>query len=170
MLDWGITQIGVFGIVALIASVLFSWLGGKVDSRFGPKPVIIVAICVLMVVCLIIVGMSRTQFWGIPLAAGSGLPDIVFFICGAFIGGMGGVVQASSRSLMVRHSDPASSTEYFGLYGLSGRATAFLAPSLIGLMTTMTGSARLGISPVIALFAIGLVLLIWVKPNGERAA
>lgn len=168
VLDWGITQIGIFGIVALIASVLFSWLGGKFDSRFGPKPVIIAAIWVLILVCLIIVGMSRTQFWGIPLAPGSGLADIVFFVCGAFIGGMGGIVQASSRSLMVRHSDPASPTEYFGLYGLSGRATAFLAPSLIGLATTMTGSARLGISPVIALFAIGLVLLIWVKPNGER--
>ena len=89
-------------------------------------------------------------------------------ICGVFIGGMGGVVQSASRSLMVRHTNIASSTEYFGLYGMSGRATAFLAPLLIGIVTTMTGSARIGISPVLVLFFVGLVLLIWVKAEGEN--
>jgi MFS transporter, UMF1 family len=33
----------------------------------------------------------------------------------------------------------------------------------------MTGSARFGLAPLIALFLIGLVLLIWVKPQGEQA-
>jgi len=86
------------------------------------------------------------------------------------IGGLGGTLQAASRSLMVRHTDPAAPTENFGLYGLSGRATAFLAPALIGLVTSMTGSARLGVSPVIFLFLIGLVLLHWVKAAGDRQA
>jgi UMF1 family MFS transporter len=170
VLDWQITQIGIFGIVALVASVVFSWLGGRFDEKIGPKPVIIAAIWVLIGVCITVVSMSREVFFGIPLAPGSNLPDIVFFICGALIGGMGGVVQASSRSLMVRHSDPASPTEYFGLYGLSGRATSFLAPMLIGLATVWTESPRLGVSPVILLFGIGLVLLIWVKPEGDRRA
>ncbi|MDK3071523.1 MFS transporter [Sedimentitalea sp. JM2-8] len=169
VLNWEITQIGIFGIVALISSVIFSWLGGRVDRRIGPKPVIKGAIWVLMAVCIVIVSMSRTQIMGIPLAPGSTLPDLVFFGCGVLIGGMGGVVQSASRSLMVRHSDPASPTEYFGLYGLSGRATAFIAPSLIGAVTAATGSARLGISPVIGLFALGLFLLIWVKPEGDRS-
>lgn len=168
VLNWEITQIGIFGIVALISSVIFSFFGGKVDKRLGPKPVIIGAIWVLILVCITIVSMSRTQFFGMPLAEGSSLPDMVFFGCGVLIGGMGGVVQSASRSLMVRHSDPAAPTEYFGLYGLSGRATAFIAPSLIGLVTALTQNARLGISPVIALFAIGLILLIWVKPEGDQ--
>ena len=112
---------------------------------------------------------SFTAVVGLPLAEGSNLPDLVFFGCGVLIGGMGGVVQSASRSLMVRHSDPTSPTEYFGLYGLSGRATAFIAPSLIGVVTAATGSARIGISPVIALFALGLFLLIWVKPDGDRS-
>ncbi|MEM9549751.1 MAG: MFS transporter [Pseudomonadota bacterium] len=170
VLEWEITQIGIFGIVALVASVLFSWVGGRLDSRIGPKPVIVGAIWVLIGVCVIVVAMSRESFFGMPLAPGSSLPDTVFFVCGALIGGMGGVVQAASRSLMVRHSDPASPTEYFGLYGLSGRATAFVAPALIGVVTTATGSARLGISPIIGLFLIGLVLLVWVKPDGDRHA
>jgi UMF1 family MFS transporter len=84
------------------------------------------------------------------------------------IGGMGGTLQAASRTLMVRHADPETPTESFGLYGLSGRATAFIAPAMIGLVTTWTGSARLGVSPLLALFLIGLILLVWVKPDGEK--
>jgi MFS transporter, UMF1 family len=167
VLEWQITQIGIFGIVALISSVIFSYLGGKWDRRFGPKPVIIAAIWVLIAVCVIIVSMSRTQILGMTLPEGSNLPDIVFFGCGILIGGMGGIVQSASRSLMVRHSDPEAPTEYFGLYGLSGRATAFIAPFLIALVTTITESARLGVSPIAFLFIVGLILLHWVSPNGE---
>ncbi len=168
VLDWSITEIGIFGIVALISSVIFSYLGGKADRRFGPKPVIIAAIWVLIFVCITLVSMSRDQAFGIPLAEGSTLPDTVFFILGALIGGMGGVLQSASRSLMVRHSDPDAPTEYFGLYGLSGRATSFIAPMLIGIVTAVTENARLGLSPVILLFVIGLVLLSWVKAKGEK--
>lgn len=168
VLGWGITQIGIFGIVALISSALFAWLGGKADRRHGPKPVIIGAILVLILVCITVVSMSRTTLFGFALPDGSGLPDLIFFGCGVLIGGMGGVLQSASRSLMVRHCDPAAPTESFGLYGLSGRATAFIAPALVGMVTTATGSARLGVSPVVALFVVGLVLLIWVKAEGER--
>ena len=168
VLDWELTQIGVFGIVALISSALFCWIGGKIDKRTGPKPVIIFCITVLIGVCIVIVNMSRETLFGIPLAEGSGLPDMIFFTCGALIGGLGGVLQASSRTLMVRHTDPKTPTENFGLYGLSGRATAFIAPALIGLTTAATGSARLGVSPVIVLFLIGLILLRWVKAEGDQ--
>lgn len=169
VLDWDLTAIGVFGIVAALAAALFTWIGGRLDARFGPKPVIVAAILVLTFVCLTIVLMDRTMIYGIPLAEGSRLPDITFFGCGLLIGGFGGILQAASRTLMARHADPEQATEAFGLYGLSGRATAFLAPMLIGIVTTMTGSARLGVAPVIALFLLGLVLLRWVKPDGDRA-
>jgi UMF1 family MFS transporter len=33
----------------------------------------------------------------------------------------------------------------------------------------VTQNARLGISPIVALFIIGLILLIWVNPKGEQA-
>lgn len=69
---------------------------------------------------------------------------------------------------MVRHTDPEAPTESFGLYGLSGRATAFLAPALIGVVTLATGSARLGVSPVVGLFVLGLILLTWVKAEGDQ--
>lgn len=129
---------------------------------------IIAAIWGLIAVCVTVVGMDRSQIFGIPLPEGSILPDVVFFGCGVLIGGLGGTLQAASRTLMVRHTDPAAPTENFGLYGLSGRATAFLAPALIGTVTALTGSARLGVSPVILLFLIGLLLLRWVKPTGDQ--
>ncbi|KIC35798.1 MFS transporter [Leisingera sp. ANG-M7] len=168
VLGWQITLIGVFGIVAALAATLFCWIGGKADRKFGPKPVIILSILVLSLVCLTIVSMSRDQIFGISLPEGSKLPDAVFFGCGVLIGGFGGILQSASRSLMVRHTDPAKATESFGLYGLSGRATAFLAPMMIGVATTVTGSARLGITPVIGLFLIGLVLLLWVQGEGDQ--
>jgi UMF1 family MFS transporter len=168
VLNWSITSVGIFGIVGAISAALFSWAGGKVDKRLGPKPVIIAAIWGLIAVCVTVVGMDRTQIFGVSLREGSTLPDVVFFGCGVLIGGLGGTLQAASRTLMARHTDPAAPTENFGLYGLSGRATAFLAPGLIGVVTALTGSARLSVSPVIFLFLIGLMLLLWVKPTGDQ--
>jgi UMF1 family MFS transporter len=170
VLDWSITSVGIFGIIGAISAALFSWLGGRLDARFGPKPVIIAAIWGLIAVCVTVVGMDRSQIWGLPLAEGSTLPDAIFFGCGVLIGGLGGTLQAASRTLMVRHTDPAAPTENFGLYGLSGRATAFLAPALIGLVTTLSGSARIGIAPVIGLFVLGLLLLRWVRAEGDRTS
>lgn len=168
VLEWDIIKIGVFGIVSVLASAIFAWLGGKWDKRTGPKPVIITAIWVLILVCVTVVGMDRSQIFGIALAPGSALPDMIFFGCGVLIGGMGGILQSASRSLMVRHTDPKAPVESFGLYGLSGRATAFVAPALIAIVTTATGSARLGVSPIIGLFMLGLILLRWVKSEGDQ--
>lgn len=168
VLDWTVPQIGIFGIIGAASSVFFSWIGGKLDKRYGPKPVIIGAIWVLIGVAFVIINMSRETLFGMPLAEGSNLPDIIMMISGALFGGMGGILQAASRTLMVRHTDPATPTESFGLYGLSGRATAFIAPILIGIATTLTGSARLGVSPVILLFLLGLILLRWVNAKGDK--
>ena len=167
VLDWSIVTIGIFGIISGVAAAFFSLLGGKLDARLGPKPVITGAIWVLIGVVVLIVGMSRESLFGMALAEGSRLPDILFFACGILIGGMGGTLQAASRTLMVRHCDPAAPTESFGLYGLSGRATSFMAPALILLVTNLTGSARFGVSPLIGLFLLGLVLLAFVNPEGE---
>ncbi len=78
-------------------------------------------------------------------------------------------MQSASRTMMVFHTTPDRATESFGLYALSGKATAFIAPFSIALFTTSTGSQRIGIAiPLIALFLVGMVLLRWVKPLGER--
>lgn len=172
VLGWPVFLAGIFGVVSAISAAIISWLGGMADSRFGPKPVIIASTLVLIAVCVTIVGMDRETLLGISLPAMPVLgslyvPDLIFFACGALIGGAGGALQAASRTMMVRHTTPERATEGFGLYALSGKATAFLAPFLIALVTDMSGNQRIGISPVILIFLLALVLLLWVKPEGE---
>ena len=167
VLNWSTTQVGVFGIVGAVTAAVATWLGGKLDTAFGPKPVIIGSILVLIGVCGVVVGMSRESLWGIALVEGSAVPDITFYICGALIGGAGGVLQSASRSMMCRHATAGRPTEAFGLYALSGKATAFLGPALIGVTTWATESARLGMIPLIGLFVLGLILITWVRPEGE---
>jgi UMF1 family MFS transporter len=169
VLDWSIIQVGVFGIAGAITAAVATWIGGIFDARVGPKPVILVSIWVLITVSIVIVGMSRASLFGIPLPEGSALPDAIFYICGAAIGGAGGSIYSASRTMMIRHSDPDKPGEAFGLFALSGKATAFLAPALVTLATWATGSVQLGVSPVIALFLIGLFLLRFVDKNGDRA-
>ncbi len=169
VLGWSVQNVGIFGIIAIIAGALAAWLGGMADSRFGPKPVIVACILALTTVGVAIVLISRETMFGVPLPEGSALPDIAFYVIGAIIGAAGGVIQSASRTMMVRQANPARMTEAFGLYALAGKATSFLAPLLIGVTTYVTGSQQLGVSPVIGLFLIGLVLLVWVNPHGKRA-
>lgn len=167
VLNWSITQIGVFGILGGITAMLASWLGGRLDRKYGPKFVIGWSIVVLMLVCVVIVGMTRESLWGIPMDPESSMPDIIFYICGGLIGAAGGPLQAASRTMLVRHTTPDRATEAFGLFALSGKVASFISPFLIAIVSHYSQSARIGISPVIGLFLLGLILLIWVKPKGE---
>lgn len=167
VLGWGVIDVGVFGILAITTGAVFCWVGGKADSRFGPKPVVLFNILVLAAVALAIVFVGRDSVFGVPVAADSRLPDIAFYILGAVIGAGGGSLQAASRTMMVRQAIPGKMTEGFGLYALSGKAMSFMAPLSIGLVTDLTGSQQWGILPVVGLFLIGLVLLIWVSPEGQ---
>ena len=167
VLGWSTPQIGLFGILGAVTATLASWWGGRLDARFGPKPVITGSVLVLIGVCLVVVGMNRESLFGMPLQAGSSLPDLIFYLCGALIGGAGGTVQAASRTLVVRHTSPERAAETFGLFAFTGKATAFLAPGLITLATALSRDQQIGITPLIGLFLLGIVLLAWVNPKGE---
>ncbi len=170
VLGWSVTRIGIFGVIGAVAAALATWIVGRIDSAKGPKPVIVWSAIVLIAICTVIVGMSREAIFGIPFAPGSPMPDYIFYACGALIGAAGGTIQASSRTLMVFHTTADRATEAFGLYALSGKATAFIAPALITAATAASGDQRIGIAPLIGLFILALILLIWVKPKGERQA
>jgi UMF1 family MFS transporter len=167
VLGWSITMIGIFGILAIITGAIFAWLGGKADDRFGPKSVIVVNVVILTAVVIGVVFISRDQVFGIAVPADSNLPDIAFYVLGGLIGACGGALQSASRTMMVRQADPEKMTEHFGLYALSGKATAFIAPLAIGITTQISDNQSTGITPIIVLLILGLVLLSFVKTNGD---
>ena len=101
----------------------------------------------------------------IAVGPDSALPDISFYILGALIGALGGMIQSASRTMMVRQANPDRMTEAFGLYALAGKSTSFIAPLLIGVVTAVSGNQQIGIAPLIALFAIGLILLRYVEAD-----
>ena len=177
VLQWDSNKLGVFGILAAISAAILTYVGGRVDRRRGPKPVIVANAWILIVVTLVIVCMSRTSLLGLalpaapvlvlPLLGELGVADCIMFVLGIVIGGASGAMQGASRTMMARHADPKRPTEAFGLYAFSGKATVFLAPALIFIVTQISGSARIGLSPIIFLFIIALILLRWVHPDGH---
>ena len=167
VLEWSIIDIGIFGILAAVSGAVFCWIGGRVDRRVGPMPVIVFCCIVLILTGCLIISLTPTSVLGFSLAEGSPLPDILFYVAGALIGAAGGALQASSRNMLTRQGNPERMTEAFGLYALSGKATSFLAPALIAVTSDLSGSQRLGIAPIVGLFIIGLILLAWVKPRGD---
>ncbi|KFI33289.1 MFS transporter [Haematobacter missouriensis] len=168
VLGWPVQFVGVFGILAAIFGAVFAWAGGLADSRYGPKPVIVVALLLLIAVGVAVMSISRNSVLGLGVGPGSSVPDMAFFLVGCIIGAAGGALQSASRTMMVRQAEPGRMTEAFGLYALTGKATAFIAPLAIGIVTAMSGSQQIGILPVIVLFLMGFLLLLWVDPEGER--
>jgi UMF1 family MFS transporter len=169
VLGWSVVSVGVFGIVAAISGALFAWMGGFADRAFGPKRVISFSILVLTIVGCAIITIAPDRVMGVRVPEGSALPSIAFYVCGALIGGAGGSLQAASRTMMVYQARPDRMTEGFGLYGLAGKATAFLAPFLIAVVTDISGSQRAGLLPLIGLFLCGLFLLRWVKSDEDAS-
>ena len=170
VLGWGLFQLGIFGIVAAGVGAIGAWAGGRADRAFGPRPVIVVSIWALVAVGIVALMTTRSSVLGVPVAAGSKLPDQVFMLAGGLLGAAGGALQAASRTLLVHQAEGhVGSAQAFGLYAFSGKATAFIAPALVALVTAASGSQRLGVSPIIGLFLIGLGLLYWVKTDNEQS-
>jgi UMF1 family MFS transporter len=176
VLGWSIVQIGIFGILANLTGAIGAWLGGRADQTFGPKAVVSVSILVLTVCCILIISTTKSDvlFMTVaPAGTESRLPDIVFYIAGGLIGAVGGSIQAASRTLLVDQVERDKVTEAFGLYALSGRATSFIGPLAIAVATGLFASdafglstqdaQRLGVTPIIVLFLLGLILLPFVR-------
>lgn len=180
VLGWSIIQIGIFGILANITGALGAWLGGRIDQALGPKTVVTGAILILTFCCLLVISTTRSEVLFVSVAGGDGssLPDIVFYVAGALIGAAGGAIQAASRTLLVDQVARERVTEAFGLYALSGKATTFIGPLSIAFATAYFSreafglapedAQRLGVTPIIVLFAIGLALLPLVRSRHQE--
>ena len=172
VLGWGMFEIGLFGVVSLVSGAAGAWIGGRADSRFGPKPVIVATIVAVMVFSCIVISTGPAEVLLIGVGtpeAPSSLPAIVFYVCGAAIGAAAGPLLAASRTMLVWQADEERMTEAFGLYALAGKVTSFAAPFLIAVATEASGSQRVGITPILFLFLVGLVAMAWVDARGATA-
>lgn len=167
VLGLSIIQIGLFGVLAAVTGALGAFVGGQLDARFGPRPVVFASCWLLVLACLAVVSTTQDLTFFVMPVSNPNLPLIVFYIAGALIGAAGGSLQAASRTLLIDQVRPAEAARAFGLYALTGRATAFIGPFAVALVTSATQSQRIGITPIIALLALGAIGLMWVRQRGD---
>jgi UMF1 family MFS transporter len=169
---WSSFELGLFGILLTITGTIGALIGGRLDDRYGGKPVIGVALGFLVLASIGILSIDRNHigfvFEVAPASPDGGLFSSIgeqtYLAIGALIGALAGPLQAASRSLMARISPPGRTIEFFGLYALSGKVTSFAGPLAVGVLTAYSASQRIGISVLVVLFALGAILLIGVKP------
>lgn len=143
-----VEEIIQFGIALNVAAGLGAYVFGRVDDRIGPKKVILVAILGMIAVSTpLLIVEGKLMFWLFALPLG------LFF----------GPAQTASRSLMARLTPPDKTTEMFGLFALSGKATAFLGPTMVGTVTVLADSQRVGMATIAGLLIIGGLILLTVK-------
>lgn len=139
-----IGEVIAFGIMLNVTAGLGAFAFGWVDDWLGAAPTVRIAL-----VGLIVTGV------GVLLA-----PDVTWlWLTGSLLGIFVGPAQAASRSLLARLSPPEQHGEMFGLLALSGKATAFIGPSLVATVTAASGSQRLGLSVVLILFIAGWAVM-----------
>jgi MFS transporter, UMF1 family len=141
-------EILIFGIVLNIAAALGAVGFGFIDDKIGGKITIALSIIGFIIATVaVIITQSRAVFW-----AGGVLMGILI-----------GPNQSASRSLFARFVPRSKETEFFGFFALSGKLTAFLGPLLLGILTRVFESQRVGFSVIIVQFLIGLALLLRVN-------
>ena len=170
---WDAISLLIFGIVTSFSAAIGAVIGGAIDDRFGSRTAVLIAVGGTAL--LLVVGVSLqpdSLFYFIDVTPGVAvwsfpyfqtLPEILYFLNTQFFGMFITVGFASARTMMARISPPELVTQFFGLYALSGTATAFLAPLLVGFFTTTFESQRAGLASLIGLLAVGFVLMLFVK-------
>lgn len=176
MFAWQTMELGIYGIILNVVAIGGCLWASRLDSRLGSKRVVIASLVCLIIATVGIVSTApgHTLFGLLPLPAddSGGLfgtaAEKAYIVYGLLVGIAFGPVQASARSYLARSVAPEEAGRYFGLYALTGRATSFAAPLSVGLVTSLTGSAALGMGALVVFLAVGLVLLLPTPyPAGE---
>jgi UMF1 family MFS transporter len=154
---YGIPQddVLIFGVVANVVSAAGALIGGWLEDRIGPKPVIVGSL-----VGLIVTGTILMFVYG-PSA---------FWVLGLFLCAFVGPAQSSSRTFLARMAPPGREGQFFGLYATTGRAASFLAPTLFALFVTLFDTPRAGIVGIVLVLALGLGTFAAVRSPVRRPA
>jgi UMF1 family MFS transporter len=146
-----ITALLITQFVGFPAAIAF----GHIGERIGTKQGILLALGVYIIVTLFSAFMHTA--WQ-------------FYLMAVIIGLVQGGVQSLSRSLYTRLIPAGQSAEFFGFYNMLGKFAAVLGPVLVGGITWLSGSNRIGILSIVLLFIAGGYLLLRVDiAAGQRA-
>ncbi|HWA88759.1 MAG TPA: MFS transporter [Rhizomicrobium sp.] len=127
-------------VAAGAGAFAFSWL----DDRIGPRRTILLSLAGLLTSgAAAVLATGRLSFW----------------IAGCALGFFVGPAQSASRSFVARIAPQGRETEYFGLFALSGKATAFIGPVVVAVSTWLSGSQRVGLASLLVLIAAGASML-----------
>jgi MFS transporter, UMF1 family len=173
---WGTTELGIFGIILTIFAAAGAFGGGWLDDRLGSRLTVLAAVAGVTAATLGIMSIARDSVLFLvalsPRAADGGLfastQERVFLLFAILLGVGMGPMQAASRTLVARLAPPGMAGEFFGLFALSGRATAFLAPLLVAVATDVFASQRAGLAVVLVFLAAGFVLMLKVREEQAR--
>lgn len=125
--------------VGFPAAIFFTWISHRI-SKFTILKLGILAY--LIVILLATQIQSATQF----------------IACGILIGIFQGSVQALSRSYFCELIPSKEETgSYFGLYNMLGKFSAVFGPLTTGLITSLTGSHRIGLASLSIYLILGLI-------------
>ncbi|HMB59233.1 MAG TPA: MFS transporter [Xanthomonadales bacterium] len=176
--DWDVAAMLLFGLALTPAGVIGGLLGGWIDNRLGSKRSVQIALvgAILSMICAISTtstqiffmpydGLNAKPLWSFPYF--QTLPEMIYLTSFVVLVIFIGAIFANSRAMMARISPISMMSQFFGLYAVSGWATAFIGHGLVALTTTVFQSQRAGFASPILLLTAGLVLIHWVKE--ERA-
>jgi len=156
-------EIMVFGIVLNITAGIGAFVLGFLDDKIGSKNTIQISNIGLILACAlaVIIPNKDLLLLNIPflnidtIISGKTL----FWFSGILIGIFSGPNQASSRSLMAKFIPKSRENEFFGFFAFTGKATAFIGPMLLGILTEIYNSQRAGVAIVLVMFVVGFLFL-----------
>jgi UMF1 family MFS transporter len=145
----------IFGVAANVVAALGALAAGRFDDTLGPRKVIVLSLCGLLISGSIVMFLSgQGPFWVLGLM-------LCLFV---------GPAQSASRTYMARLITPGNEGQMFGLYATTGRAVSFLSPLMFALFAhSLFHTDRAGIAGILLVLAVGLALLVRVGSPADRA-
>lgn len=179
VMKWGALEMLAYGILLSMFAVLGGYVGRWLDAGLGPKLAVALEILMSMLGLTAFLGMAPDTilfFWSYDASAHAPLwdgpvfrtlPDVIFVLVGFSNAIFITAQYASSRTLLTRLTPPDQTGAFFGVYALSGVATAWLAPTLVNFGTTFTGTQQGGFAMLLVLLAIGFAGVFLVRGGGR---
>jgi UMF1 family MFS transporter len=175
---WELTELLLFALVLAPFSISGGFIGGWLDNTLGSKRAIQISVglsCLGMVgavsttpdqiLFLPYNGSAAEPLWSIPYFRT--LPEVVYLGVVMTLAVTITAAFCTSRTMMARIAPVSMMSQFFGLYALSGTATAFLGHALVAAFTRAFESQRAGFASLIILLLAGFALMF--KVRQERA-